>query len=295
MKTNAWIPLLVMVGVDFAVPSECRAALIVSAFNTPTVVNFDSTVSGVNDGAFTGAGFQSSTTAGQLNSDSWAVSGWSDGNLAFGGTQTTAGTDYTRGTTTGPVTTGGIYGYDVDSSPAVNRGLGIQPGGSDWAPGTVTLKVQNNTGQTVTSFDLSYVVYIRNDQDRGNSFNFSYSTDDSAYTSVAGLNLTSAAASDANGLVINNESTTLSGFSVADGGFFYLRWSGADIGGSGSRDEFVLDDISIKAIPVPESPRTTLYFVLGLLAISGGRVWLDSRRARSTFPLSASIGERERG
>lgn len=270
--------LLLGVGLILSRADVCRGALVISTFNAVNTIDFDSTVLDVNDGAFTGAGFQSSTTAGQLDSDSWAVTGWSDGALAFGGTRTTASTDYTRGTTTGPVATGGIYGYDVDSSAAVNRGLGFQPGTSDWAPGTLTLKVQNNTGQTVSSFDLSYVVYIRNDQERGNSFNFAYSTDDSAYTPVAGLNLTSAAASDALGLVANPESTTLSGFSIADGGFFYLRWSGADVNGSGNRDEFVLDGISITAVPEPKF--YALYFMLGLLAISGGRAWLYFRRAR---------------
>ncbi len=234
---------LVIAGAD-----TCLAALSITGFGSAQVVNFDSTVTDVNNGPFTGAGFQSTTTAGQLDSDSWAVTGWSDGALAFGATRTTANTDYTRGATAVAVTTGGMYAYTVGAG---NVGLGFQPGGTDWAPGTLTLRIQNNTGQAIGSFDLSYVVYVRNDQARANTFNFSYSTDNSAYTAVSALDLTSTVAADALGLVSNNRSTTLSGFSVAAGDFFYLRWSGADAGGTGSRDEFVLDDISITAVPEP--------------------------------------------
>lgn len=254
-----------------------HAQVVFTSFTTQTI-DFDNTVSGVNDGAFTGTGFQASPTAGQLDSDAWAVTGWSNGNLAFGGTQTTAATDYTRGISGGGVTTGGIYGYDVDATAGVNRALGIQPGGSDWAPGTLTLRIQNSSGSVIGSVSLDYTVYVRNDQGRANSFNFSYSTDDSTYTSVSSANLTSAAAADALGLVANSRSVTVTGLSITDGSFFYLRWSGADVSGSGSRDEFALDDLNISVIgtPVPE-PSTYAGFAGALLL--GFGVWRRSRRS----------------
>jgi hypothetical protein len=173
-----------------------------------------------------------------------------------------------------------MYAYTVGAG---NVGLGFQPGGSDWAPGTLTLRIQNNTGQAVGAFELSYVVYVRNDQLRGNSFNFSYSTDNSTYTAVSALDLTSTAASDALGLVANNRSTTLSGFSIANGGSFYLRWSGDDVNGSGSRDEFVLDDISIT--PVPEPTNIALgVFGIGLVTFSCARAM--GKKLKSAGPLT---------
>ena len=204
-------------------------------------ITFGATVSGVSNGAYTGAGFQATPTAGQLDSDAWAVTGWSDGALAFGGTNTTG--DYARGASAVAVTTGGFYNFTA--SPISASSLGIQPGGSDWAPGTVTLRIQNTTGGTLTSFDVAYKLYVRNDQARSNSFNFSYSSDNTTYTPVGALDYTSTAALDALGFVLNNRSTTITGLSIANNAYFYIRWSGADVGGSGSRDEFALDDISV--------------------------------------------------
>lgn len=210
-------------------------------------IDFDTTVAGVNEDAFLGTGFEPIPVAGRLDSDAWAVTGWSNGNLAFGGTQTTSNTDYTRGSATNPaVTAGGMYSFS-GGNITTGRALGFQPGGSDWAPGTLTLRIQNNDTETVTGFSLSYIVYVRNDQLRGNSFNLSHSGDDTTYTPEASLNLTSTQGPDvpAQGFVANTRSITLNGLSIAAGGFFYLRWSGADVNGSGSRDEFALDSIQI--------------------------------------------------
>ena len=202
--------------------------------------------------AFTAAGFESNpTTAGRLNSNAWAVTGWSDGSLAFGGTRTTVTTDYTRGSTAAAVITGGFYAFTGSPASVSNPTFMIQPGGSDFAPGTMTLKIKNDGTTNITSLAVSYNIYIRNDQARSNSFNFSYSTDDAAYTAVGGLDYTSTAALDALGWVIvgtaPSRSTTITGLNVAPGSFIYIRWSSADVGGSGSRDEFGLDDISLNA------------------------------------------------
>lgn len=199
--------------------------------------------------AFTSAGFEPNTVAaGRLNSNAWAVTGWSDGALAFGGTRIVANTDYTRGAAAAPVVTGGIYAYTAAPHSAANPALMIQPGGSDWAPGTLTLKIENTGTTNITKLVVSYNLYNRNDQARGNSFNFSYSADDVTYTAVPALDFTSPAAADALGWVlIGNKSTTINGLSIAPGSFYYIRWSGADVNGTGSRDEFGLDDISLTA------------------------------------------------
>ena len=48
---------------------------------------------------------------------------------------------------------------------------------------------------------VSYDIYVNNDQDRGNSFNFAYFTDTFPYTSVPALDYTSPTNADANGFV----------------------------------------------------------------------------------------------
>lgn len=202
--------------------------------------------------AFNGSGFQANpTAAGRLNSNAWALTGWSDGALAFGGTRNTSNTDYTRGSTSVAVSTGGIFAYTGTPQTPSNPCLMIQPGGSDWAPGTLTLRVQNNGSTNITELAISYNLYIRNDQARSSSFNFSHSSDDINYTNVSALDYTSPAAVDANGWVLvgtsPSRSTTITGLNIAPSGYYYIRWSGADVGGSGSRDEFGLDDIIIGA------------------------------------------------
>ena len=204
----------------------------ISTIGTPTVLE--------NFTAFTGTGFQPVPTVGQLDSDGWAVTGWSDGALAFGGTRITANTDFTRGAVTAAVTAGGMY--KNSNFPGF---LMFQPGGSDFAPGSITMRIQNTTGATLTSFDVSYQLLCNNDQARSNNFNFSWSTNGTSFVSVPSLNFTSPDVADALGFQSSNRSVTVSGVSIPNNGFIFLRWNSADLGGSGSRDEFGLDNISI--------------------------------------------------
>lgn len=210
----------------------------------------------VGNGAFTGAGFQATPTAGQLNSNAWAVSGWSDGALAFGGTRTAG--DYARGNVAVAVGTGGMYAYTGAPHNAANPCLMIQPGGSDFAPGTLTLRIRNDGSDYIVGMNISYNLFIRNDQERSNSFNFSYSDNNTTYTSVSALDYNSPAASSGTTWTQVGTSpsrqTSITDLAIPPGGYFYIRWSSADVGGSGSRDEFGLDDIAMTAtygIPSP--------------------------------------------
>ncbi|MEM6528949.1 MAG: hypothetical protein AAF653_11695, partial [Chloroflexota bacterium] len=120
---------------------------------------------------FAGSGFAPAPAAGQLDSDDWRVTGLSAGSGTFGGTFTSG--DFARGTSTGGISTGGVYAFEVSSG---NTALGVQPTGSDFTPGAITLKVTNDTGSALTSIVVSYTVYFFNDQVRSNSFNLGYST-----------------------------------------------------------------------------------------------------------------------
>jgi hypothetical protein len=234
------IALFLMTGVGNA-----WGQLNVSTANTIYLIDFDNTVAGVNNGQFNGSGFTTAPASGQLNSDAWAVTGMSDGNLTFGGTATSG--DLARETSTGGVSTGGVYAFEVVAS---NNALGFQPGASDWTPGTVTLRFQNKTGGVISSLHVAYTVYVRNDQARANNFNFSHSSDDSTYTNVSDLDLTSVEAADGFPSWKSYKLIAkITGLSITDNGLYYLKWSSNDVSGSGSRDEFALDDITIVANP----------------------------------------------
>lgn len=219
--------------------------------STPLVIDFSNTTPasvGTNPTSnFTGVGFSPDpVVAGRLNSNAWSVNGWSDGNLAFGGTNTAG--DYARGATAVAVITGGMYAFTGAPHSAANPALMFQPGGSDFAPGNIILRVQNTGATNITQLAVSYNLYVRNDQGRGNSFNFSHSADNVTYTTVPALDYTSIQAADALGWVlVGNKSTTITGLNIAPNAFYYIRWNSADVNGSGSRDEFGLDDISLTA------------------------------------------------
>ncbi|WP_299361334.1 Calx-beta domain-containing protein [Winogradskyella sp.] len=216
----------------------------ISTLDTAFIIDFEATVTDVNVDAYAGTGFESSPASGQLDSDAWAVTGLSDGSLSFGGTGTSG--DFT-GADDGGVTGGGLYDFDTGSG---NSTFGFQPTGGDFTPGTITLRAQNQTGSTVTSADIAYLIYVFNNEARSGSFNFSYSTDDISYTAIPALDFTSDAAEDTTpNWESNFRSTVITGLSILNGEYLYLRWTFNDVSGSGSRDEFALDDISLKFNP----------------------------------------------
>ncbi|MFT3711392.1 MAG: GEVED domain-containing protein [Archangium sp.] len=202
---------------------------------------------------YAGTGFQVTPNCGQLSSDQFAATGWSDGTLAFGGTQVTNGTDFARGLTSVAVTTGGFYSMTVATG---NRAFGIQPGGGDFNPGVLTLAVQNISTTTYNGADLSYSIWVRNDAARSTSLNLAFSVDGINFTDLPALNFTSPAALDALPFQQTLRSATLGGFVLPPSNRLYLRFSTADVAGSGSRDEIAIDDVVIV-------PRTNVFAEYG--------------------------------
>lgn len=229
----------------FLVNTIMWGQLQIVAANTPYLINFDATVSGVNEGQYAGTGFTPNPTAGQLNSNAFATTGMSDGSSVFGGTNLIG--DFARSTSFGNVITGGFYAFEVSLG---NRAFGFQPGSSDFTPGSVTLRLQNQTGTTIETLRLSYTVYVRNDQGRSNNVNFSYSADNISFTQQPLLEIISPIAADGSPQWVAHTYTVIVGMeALANNDFYYLRWDSDDNGGSGSRDEFAIDDIQLTANP----------------------------------------------
>jgi uncharacterized repeat protein (TIGR01451 family) len=241
--------------------------LIVTVTPTVSIVHANSQVLFSEDfTGFAGTGFAPSPVPGQLDSNLWRVLGMSDGDGTFGGTHTTG--DFARGTSTGGVTTGGVYAFDVDG--AGNMILGVQPGGSDFTPGSFDLRLQNNTGDVIEALAISYQIWVYNDQNRANSLNFAYSLDDVTYTAVPELDYTTPEGADSppSWFSVDRE-TILVGFSLNPGDFIYLRWESDDVSGSGSRDEFGIDDIEVT---ITDPPAITLSKAGPGGALAGGEI-----------------------
>ncbi len=270
----------------------------INTVNTVNTINFDTNADGVNAEVFQGDGFSAVATSGMLNSNAWAVNGFSSGNLAFG-SNSVEDTDFDRGTSDVPGSEGGIYAYET--SPG-NFSLGLQSAPGDFSPGNITLRFQNQTASTINSINIGYTVYIYNNQPSSSSLNFSHSTDNSTYTPVAGLSVISAETPDITpGWKAYYRVVTLTGLSIPSNNYYYLRWSGATVSGTTNFDGFALDDIVMVAnptttfVPFSGTPETFVLqgnarinaatTVLNSLTFNGGKLDFSNQ----TLTLSGSI------
>jgi predicted extracellular nuclease/Ca2+-binding RTX toxin-like protein len=193
---------------------------------------------------FAAGGFAPNPTATQIDSDIWRVVGLSDIPApAYGFTATTG--DFARGTiASNDPTTAGVY------SPLSNPALVVQPTGAELeAGGFIEARIQNNSGSTATGFDIAFDWAYRNSGDRASSLQFSYSVDGTNFIAVPAAAFTTPAVAGAatNIFALQNELISLTGLSVADQGYVYLRWTHVSSAGSGNRDEFGIDNVTVDA------------------------------------------------
>lgn len=212
-----------------------------SSFN----IDFDSSFIGINNGKFTGTGLTATPAQGQLNSHSWSTSGWSDGRILYGSNGTSG--DFARGNSNGGVTTSGIYAFHTS---AQNSSLGVQPGAGDFVPGHITLCAHNASNNAIDSITIAYSTYIRNDQNRSNQISLSYSLNNIDFTTIPNSISTSEEQADTTTTWKKHQfAHQIKELSIPPYAFIYFRWAGNDYAGSGSRDEFALDDIQIISNP----------------------------------------------
>jgi hypothetical protein len=262
--------------------SPAWAQLSITSLNSPVVINFDSTVAGVEKGAFQGLGFAPSpSTAGELDSNAWSVTGVNSGqSLAFGGTQTTSG-PWARGPSPGGVlnTMGGIYAFNTSTTSTANWTLGIKPQGTtsanaDFDPGNIILRIINNTGAAFDQLTVSYDIFMHNNESGADTIHFYYSPDNLTYTNVASYDFTTLPSSDSLGFVQSNHAATITGLNVASGASFYLKWNIVNGGTDANpKDEIGLDNITITPHSAPEPTGLLSMILMGL-------PWLARRHRR---------------
>lgn len=230
---------------------------------SPSVLlNFSNTMpitAGTNPStAFTGAGFSPNPNiAGRLNSNAWDIKGFSFGTLGFGGTQTVDA--YGRGSVTGAVVSHGIYAFTELPGSVANPALMVQPSDTEFSPGSITLRIRNNGTTSITQLQVDYNLFVRNDENKSSSFNFSHSYDNVVFEDEPLLDYTSPETADAlewvNVGLAPSRSLIITGLNIAPGTLYYLRWTCQEVSGTGNSDEFGLDDIRIigtYGTPAPE-------------------------------------------
>lgn len=228
------------------------AGLQVKLFNTSYKIDFDNTVDGVNLDTFQGSGISKIAELGQLDSDSWAFTGFTSGPLVFGALTSLEDSSYENGTSDGDEVDTGMYAFNVGTAIDENYTLGIQPGGTDFNPGTITLRIHNQTGVPMTSVNIGYKVYVYNDQASSTKIAFNYSSDHSGtgtYSSpITTLDVDSPTTADlAPGWKAYYRVATINSLNIAKDKYFYIRWTGSSSPTTGLIDEFAIDDIEVIA------------------------------------------------
>lgn len=218
-----------------------------TALGTPLSIDLTNTVTGVNNGLFDAQATMGSTTPdpGQLDLNAWDY--LVDGNPAdvpqavsvFPGTLPAG-----NGVNVGGSLSTGLNATDINGV----RALAIQPTGGHWTSGHLTLRIRNNTGQSMGQLVLSYNAWYFNDAVRSNALKLFYSTTNTAGSYVPVSNATVISPTDADafpqwvGVAVG---ATIQGFNLPDGGEVYLRWVGEDVSGSGTRDEFAVNALTL--------------------------------------------------
>ncbi len=242
----------------------------IPAVDTRYTVDFNNPVPNVNNGSFNGSGLAQLPATGQLDSNTFAFDGFSDGDIDFDEDNTTG--DYARGTSMGGVSTAGIYAFDFGGG---NTGLGIQPTGSEFTPGTIFFKVRNETGAPITTLNVAYEAYFLNNENRSNDLELGHGVDKANITFIPETNIESGLNQDTVEEWQRNLVTAqITGLTIAAGDTYLIAWSTND-SGSNSSDEIALDNIQIIANPTTESPR--LLGNVNSITTTGGNLILNSR------------------
>lgn len=223
-----------------------------TALEVPLVIDFTNSVAGVNNGPFAADEElgETSPSLGQLDTDAW--------DYLYDGSEAQARNN--ASTFPGVLPQGqGIQvgGEFLTGVNAVEIGglhcFGIQPTGGHFTAGSLTLRLQNNSGGPIQQVAVTYDLHVFNDRDRSNAYTLWYSTTNAlgTYVELSATQVVTPLDADTEPQWVTNAvSGTITGVSIPAGGELYLRWVGNDVDGSGQRDEVAIGNIQI----TPQQP-----------------------------------------
>lgn len=253
-------------------------------------LSFDGSPLTIDFTGFNGSGFAPNPEAGQLDSDHWAITGFSDGDLVFGGTM--IADDYARGYSNtngaGP-SGGGVYSF------LNNDALYVRLTAEDFTPGTITLRIQNNSPNTIDYFKIEYDILFRNSGDRSNSFDFEWFVNSMAETLEPAVAFLTPEAMDPGTPMVQYEpKSVVINAQISTGSTLHLRWKADDFSGSGGRDFLGIDNIMLTPIVADFDGTlyTNLQEALNAASTAGGgtvSLLLDHDASGLTIPAGVTL------
>ena len=222
---------------------------------------------------FAGAGVAPGAGAPTLDSRAWAVTGFSDGDSAFGAVDTTG--DLARGRSPGGVRTGGLYAFDL---PGGSRGLGVQATGSDFTPGGLHRRVSNATDAALAGLRVVAELWVLNDGARSTGVRLAADRGSFPHDDGAVELLSTPGPADGAGWQPRVVDALLDSVPLAAGESVILSWLFDDRAGTGGRDEIALSRLEVQGLvqPAPAPPRlgtpgAAVLLAPGLLVLLGRR------------------------
>ena len=261
---------LFLLALGFWIAQGTYAQLSIASGNSAYIIDFDVPTGGVLIGPYQGGGLVASPVVNNLNSNAWATTGMSDGDTDFGNDYTVG--DFARGISEGNVLLGGFYSFLVGTDNSV---WGFQQTSEDFSPGTITLKMVNNTGEYIEDLSVIYKIWQNNNGDFSSSFDPAYSKDNVNFIPLDRLDhITPERRDDQLSSSTSNwttflKDTTLRELVIAPGDYFYFRWSSDSVsayqgyGANDRYDEIGFDEITVNALttnnPAPLIDSTEYY------------------------------------
>jgi len=153
-----------------------------------------------------------------------------------------------RGVDPGGVIPGGCYAWNVGTNAqGIDYALGVQPTADSFTPGFFMVVVSNATKAAIKEISLSYEVVCFNNADRSSSLDLEMSLDGISFVKINELAFLSPQTHSSNAVWDRSAYSCKMVLprALKNEQCLWLRWYGDDSGGSGSRDEYGIDNFKI--------------------------------------------------
>jgi autotransporter-associated beta strand protein len=174
------------------------------------------------------------TTATASLPTGWKMTAAGDTSVSWAdGTNVTA---TTQAASSGSPTSGGRYNWG-DGSDASDRAIGFMTSGSYASPNSVILGLTNNTGSSISAFNLAFDYERYRINSAAAAITFFVSSNGSDWTAVTAgdsgaFSTGTSAYNFTTGTVINKSGISVSDLSIANGSSYYFRWNFNTTGGN---------------------------------------------------------------